>query len=112
MLLGVWRAVVVEGKDDRQNDHGPLFLRGPRREMGKSATAAVDGVVKLNGRHLAWIPLHQMMLLSTGGAIKAFRQQSLCIQKTRGFYSFSISHRRVQTKCKKLKVSCIKYVLG
>lgn len=107
MLLGVWRAVVVEGKDDRQNDHGPLFLGGPRREMGKSATAAVDGVVKLNGRHLAWIPSHQMMLLSTRGAIKAFRQQSFI-----RFYSFCISCRRVKTKCKKLKVSCIKYVLG
>lgn len=79
---------------------GPLFLGGPRRE---SATAAVDGVVKLNGRHLAWIPSHQMMLLSTRGAIKAFRQQSSCIHKTRGFYSFCISRRRrrVKTKCKK-----------
>lgn len=50
-----------------------------KRKKERSATATVDKIVKLNGTHLAQILLHQMMLLTTGGTIKAFRQQSPCV---------------------------------
>lgn len=49
---------------------------GKKKKKKRSATATVDKIVKLNGTHLAQILLHQMMLLTTGGTIKAFRQQS------------------------------------